>query len=308
MNPLNKDALNKDALTAHLRSKYPELSADTFRVVSSGRQNLIIVVGERLVFRFPLTDDLASLRLEQRLLPKLENRLPLPIPQLRYRSDAADPFIYIGYPLVPGLSLEARRLRQLDDEAQRRIAGQIAGFLTALHAFADDPLTHVEPRRFQHDWRKNWCDYYRAVELYVFPRIGQREQIWIMDVFYRYLFPDAHFHFRPCLIHGDFKNDHILYDPDRGALTGIIDFGQLKMGDPSYDFHDLCISYGEPFARQVLADYKGPADRTLLSRCLTFYANVLKFSSMINAVQNGDRDKFNLRLKWLKKQAKDAGL
>ncbi|GAA3408552.1 phosphotransferase family protein [Paenibacillus hodogayensis] len=298
--------LKKEKLVAHLRAKYPELAAETFRIVDSGRQNLIIVVGERIVFRFPLTSDLSSLRLEQRILPQLAERLPLPIPKLLYSSEPAEPAVYVGYPLVPGQSLEGGKLAALDERTQEALARQIAGFLTALHLFDDDPITRVDTGSFQTSWRKNWGGYYRSLETLLFPRIGRREQLWIMEVFYRYLYPPGHFEFRPCLIHGDFKNDHILYDPAAGKLTGIIDFGQLKMGDPAYDYHDLCITYGEPFSRAVLRYYKGPSDPTFLSRCMTFYANLLKFSSMMGAVQNNDWVKFNNRLEWLKKQAKDA--
>jgi aminoglycoside 2''-phosphotransferase len=194
----------------------------------------------------------------------------------------------------------------MDQATKLRIAKQLAGFLTALHTFSYEPITKVNTSQFQDEWRRNWSGYYRAVESTVFPHIGRREKIWIMNLFYDYLYPIEHFKFQPCLIHGDFKNDHILFDPKEQKLTGIIDFGQMRMGDPSYDYHDLCITYGGKFAALVLNHYKGPNDKTFLRRCSGFYEHLLSLSSMINALQTGNKDKFNLRHEWLKQKAKQA--
>lgn len=296
---------NPELLFAHLCDLHPELSGEPYRVVSSGHQNLVIVVGNRLVFRFPLTSDTSSLRLEQHMLPKLEKNVPLPVPQFRYASGRKDKIVYVGYPIIPGEPLGSKQLHSLDDRQRQNAAKQIADFLAALHTFTGDAMTRVDSTRFCSEWRKNWSGYYRAMELYVFPKIERRERLWITHVFYEFLFPSDHFRFKPCLIHGDFKNDHIFHDPSSGKITGIIDFGQLKMGDPAYDYHDLCLTYGESFTRTVFDFYEGPSDRTFFRRVTKFYAHILRFSSMLHAVQKKDWDKFALRLEWLKEKARE---
>lgn len=300
-------ATNKaETLYEHLCRRHPELAGQRYRVVSSSMQNLAIVVGERIVFRFPLTSDTASLRLEQRMLPKLVNHLPLPIPQFRYASGRKDKIVYVGYPIIPGVPLEAERLDKLDELQQQAAAKQIADFLTALHTFTGDSMTRVDKQQFRAEWRKNWSGYYRALEQNVFPKIDRELRLWIMQVFFEFLYPSDHFRFQPCLLHGDFKNDHIFHDPKTGKLTGIIDFGSLRMGDPAFDFHDIVLSYGEPFTRSVLDRYQGPADRTFLRRITRFYAHILRFSSMIHSVQRKDWNKFALRVKWLKEKARES--
>ncbi|TMV53042.1 hypothetical protein FE783_02320 [Paenibacillus mesophilus] len=299
------DTKKSEALFAHLCKRHPELAGEHYRVISSGHQNLVIVVGNRLVFRFPLTSDTTSLRLEQRLLPKLGKRLPLPVPQFTYASGRKDKIRYVGYPIIPGEPLEAERLEKMDERQRLAAAKQIAEFLAALHTVADDMTERVDTERFRSDWRKNWSGYYRALEQLVFPLLDKEERLWIMHVFYEYLYPSDHFRFKPCLIHGDFKNDHIFHDPKIGKLTGIIDFGQLKIGDPAYDYHDLCLTYGESFTHTVFDCYDGPSDRTFFRRVTGFYAHILRFSSMLHAVQKKDKDKFALRLAWLKAKARE---
>lgn len=294
-----------ESLFAHLCRRHPELSGESWRVVSSSLQNIILIVGERLVFRFPLTSDTSSMKLEMRMLPKLERHLPLPIPQFRYTPGRKDKLCYVGYPIIAGEPLSAARLGQMQQQRRHIAAQQIADFLTALHGYDRDAMTRVDPKRFQADWRRGWAAYYRSVEQHVFPNIERKERLWIMHVFYEYLHPSDHFRFTPCLLHGDFKNDHIFHDPQTGRLTGIIDFGSLRMGDPAYDFHDLCLAYGEPFARAILELYKGPADRTFWRRVTRFYAHIIRFSSLVRSVQRKDWNKFALRLQWLKEKARE---
>lgn len=299
-------AMKAESLHARLCERYPELSGEPYRVVSSTLQNLAIVVGERLVFRFPLTSDDASLRLEQKILPKLAKHLPLPIPEFQYASGRKDKVAYVGYPMIPGIPLEKELLIKLDAGQRQMIAKQIAEFLTALHEFKGDSMTRVDTHQFRAEWRKTWSAYYRAVEMHVFPHLDRKLRLWIIQVFYDYLYPSENFRFKPCLLHGDFKNDHIFHDPKTGKLTGIIDFGSLRMGDPAYDYHDLCLSYGEPFTRMVLDHYRGPADATFLRRVTRFYAHIIRFSSMIRAVHRKDWNKFALRVEWLKEKERES--
>ncbi|WP_164821216.1 phosphotransferase family protein [Paenibacillus koleovorans] len=298
----------EQACLRRLTEDHPELAGKPIRVVSSGHQNVVVVVDETYVFRFPRTEDLSSLRLEQRLLPKLGEVLPVGIPQFEFASGPKEKPVYVGYPILRGKTLERSVLESFSDATQLRLAQGIAGFLSALHQFQDDELvqcTNRDRRACRAEWRRNWSGYYRAVEQIVFPRLHTRERTWIMEVFHAYLYPEEHFEFRPCLIHGDFKNDHILVNA-QGRMTGVIDFGQLKIGDPSYDYHDLYLTYGEPFAELVYKLYTGPHDPTFLSRCKQFYTHIIRFSSLINSIQSGDKAKFERRLEWLRKMARGS--
>jgi aminoglycoside 2''-phosphotransferase len=299
------DSKHAGSLFSYLCKRHPELSGESYRVLSSSLQNMILIVGERLIFRFPLTSDLTSMRLEQRILPKLAKHVPLPIPQFQYVSGRKDKICYVVYPMIPGEPLEAEHLQRMGDRQRLAAAKQIAEFLTALHTFDGSSFTRVDSRELQTEWRKNWSGYYRALELHVFPKIGRKERLWIMTVFYKFLYPSEHFRFQPCLLHGDFKNDHIFCDPATGKLTGVIDFGNMRMGDPAYDFHDLCFTFGEPFMREVASFYRGPLDRTFLQRVTGFYTHILRLSSLYHSVLRKDWEKFARRLEWLKEKTRE---
>lgn len=41
------------------------------------------------------------------------------------------------------------------------------------------------------------------------------------------------------LLHGDLGLVHVWFDPEKGAISGVIDFGECMSGDPVYDFCDF---------------------------------------------------------------------
>jgi Ser/Thr protein kinase RdoA (MazF antagonist) len=67
--------------------------------------------------------------------------------------------------------------------------------------------------------------------------------------------------FKLALLHNDFRDDHVYIDRRTGNVTGIIDFGNVALGDPFDDFVLLLLRMGEDFVEQLLAFYhtKEPA-------------------------------------------------
>ena len=41
------------------------------------------------------------------------------------------------------------------------------------------------------------------------------------------------------ITHGDFNSKHILVDPEKGVVTGILDFGNIGISDPAFDLDRL---------------------------------------------------------------------
>src|SRR5581483_187306 len=56
----------------------------------------------------------------------------------------------------------------------------------------------------------------------------------------------------PTLLHADLKPEHILCDLESGYITGIIDWGDISIGDPDYDFTCFSLYYGQSFVRRLL--------------------------------------------------------
>jgi len=138
-------------------------------------------------------------------------------------------------------------------DARERLAREVRGFLTRLHAV---PLA---------DYRA-----YGAVELGAWPgRFGAvaertrallpaRSRAWVDGTVARLrrTLSDA----PPAVpLHDDLQPAHLLLDA-RGALGGVLDWSGPQIGDPAIDFRRLVQFFGAPFAERALAHYGGRVD------------------------------------------------
>ena len=91
------------------------------RLQSPGQFNIVLAVDDKWMFRFPKSPGAAAdLARELVILPRLQGRLPRPIPQPRFhaRDAASGDLLFMGYPRLPGEPLMRERFNRLkDDEA-----------------------------------------------------------------------------------------------------------------------------------------------------------------------------------------------
>ncbi|CEJ94768.1 hypothetical protein VHEMI10281 [[Torrubiella] hemipterigena] len=80
--------------------------------------------------------------------------------------------------------------------------------------------------------------------------------------------PDEHVHI---VQHADLKGEHIFVNPDTGRLTGIIDWSDAQIGDPSVDIGGIAISIGAVAAMRIgkHAGYSNPTIQRglVVARC-----------------------------------------
>ena len=75
--------------------------------------------------------------------------------------------------------------------------------------------------------------------------------------------------------------EHILISPQSGGVSGIIDWGDMVIGDPSVDFAGLYTWFGKRWVEDALAYYPrslrpdGMARARYLATCLVIHAIAL---------------------------------
>lgn len=273
-----------------LEASVPGLRVETCRLHLSGWDSVALEVNDTLIFRFPRPnrpDVEAQHAMEAALLPELAKALPLPIPQFLYVGDgpAGSGRRFVGYRKIDGVELRASVLASAQAE---RIARQIAEFLSCLHAF---PVERAAQLRVQggsaDDWRRQEQALYQHVCDRVLPLLEAPVRAQAAALWERFLTDDAHFAFRPVLIHRDLSSDHMLYDTGSGTLAGIIDWGDASIGDPALDFVGVLSEYGRAFTEATLADYRGEQDATFWQR-MQFYLAVAPFHEVLYGVQESD--------------------
>lgn len=254
--------MEADEVRARFTASFPEIEVARLERLGSGWESEAWLADGQLVIRFNLTPlGPSQILKEARVLPALAPGLPVAVPQPRYvaTDETGKELSFSAYDYIAGEPLNS----QISGTIAERLAKEVAGFLTALHAFDLD-----EARRLLGDYdpvagspwllRDSW-----RVE--IFPIFEAEERVAIEDRWDHFMAgmdpPDE-----LALIHADLGPEHVLVDAETGALNGVIDWGDVTIGDPALDF----AGFEPALRRRVLAAYGGVVDGTFLNR-VEFY-------------------------------------
>ena len=279
-----------ESLLALLKRHLPEL---TFReaqlLPASGQFNHVLSLDERWIFRFPKSPYVAAdLAHELEILPRLQGRLPLPIPAPVFSATDSETgrVLFMGYAMLPGQPLLRERFAQLQADADlaARIARDLTDFLLALHAI---PVAEVGLADAAEDGRAVWTRFYHAFRQDLFPHMRPDARAAVSQDLEAALADARLWQYDNCLIHGDLGAGNILFKD--GRVSGIIDFSFCNIGDPAQDLGALLSSYGEDFAALLLAYY--PALHDCLPRA-RFYRRQYALEQALFALRDNDPAEF----------------
>jgi aminoglycoside phosphotransferase (APT) family kinase protein len=263
---------------ALLRDQFPELADLGIVEVASGWDNVIYRLGEDLLARLPRREVAAVLvEHEQRWLPTIADRLPLPIPvPLRLGRPA------LGYPWrwsicawLPGESA----LRVSADDADAATAlGQFVGAL-ATPAPADAPPNPF--RGIPLAQRTERLD----MNLHA---LGDTVDATAVRALWSELVTTPVWDGPPLWLHGDLHPGNVLVD--HGQISAVIDFGDLTGGDPAMDLSAAWMFF-PPAIRPIFRAAAGGCDDATWARsrawaiafgiaCLASSANNEEFSEL----------------------------
>jgi aminoglycoside phosphotransferase (APT) family kinase protein len=230
-------------------AQFPELAPVRVSPLGAGWDNTAYRVNDSHVFRFPRREiAVALLETEARVLPAIAGRLPLPIPQptLVGRPTEAFGWPFTGYPFLEGRT--ACRLGL--DEAQRAaVAEPLGHFLAALHGLPVDEMVALGVSGDSIGRLDLSTRVPRALE--VLGRLPPASLGCDAAAVRRLIEASAAIRAPTArvLAHGDLYVRHLLID-EQGQLCGIIDWGDLHVGNPAVD---LAVAHGflPPAARSA---------------------------------------------------------
>lgn len=215
--------ITEPLVRALLAEQHPDLADHPLTFVANGWDNAIVRVGHDLLARLPRRQLGADLvEHEQRWLPGLVDRLPLPIPApVRVgRPSATFPW---AWSICPWFEGEVAADVPLADPG--REAARLGSFVAALHAVPADGAP-ANPHRGQ-----PMAELRSRVETNL-GRLGDDDAPDVMAVFDRFAsVPD--WSGPPVLLHGDLHTANVLVVG--GTIGAVLDFGDLTSGDPAVD-------------------------------------------------------------------------
>ncbi len=224
-----------DEVTARalIRAQFPRVDSSSVEAIGFGFDNSAFLVGEAFVFRFPRRAiAVALMEREMAVLPKIAPLLPItiPVPLFEGRPGDTYPWPFAGYKLLSGSTASSL---SLSDSECERIATPLGAFLQRLHS-ADvrdavgDELPGDLIGRLDHTRRLPLATE-RMAELETAGILSDVEPL----LGYMTQHPPA-VCADPRVVHGDMYARHLLLD-DGKRLCGVIDWGDLHLGDPALD-------------------------------------------------------------------------
>ena len=213
-----------------------------------------------------------DLRRQIAILPELASEVSAPIPELEH-ADAAVPAM--AYRWIAGVACSERADLGLWPE-------RLGRFLYDLHAVPPE-FVGLRARTAAHVLAQMRADLDRAASE-TLPLLSASERSRVEHDWSTFVDDDHHWRLAPCLVHADLGLEHILVD-ERGDLAGVIDWSDVEVGDPAWDFaillHDLP-SQGE----RALAAYGGAPDAGFLARA-TFAWKFVPFHEVRHGLETG---------------------
>jgi aminoglycoside phosphotransferase (APT) family kinase protein len=207
------------------------------------------------VLRFPKRRALVrQLEREADVLRLIADRLPIAVPrfELSGRPGAAFPYPFVGYRKLPGVTLSEMLGAPMTPREEEETAAAFGAFLTALHRVPIEELPADLPREPAEEAAE-----FREFDE-VFPGLATVHPVMAERVaaFRRAHRPRA-WTGRAVLIHDDLLPEHVLMADRPTRLSGIIDWGDVKIGPPVRDVVGAYVWRGRAFTRRVLAHYDG---------------------------------------------------
>ena len=262
------------------------------------------------IFRFPRNLVVAgNLQKEQAVLPVVAQRVEFAVPRFEHAGNwNGQP--YAGYRRIPGRPLSGHPFAgcKLADEA----AGSIAAALSSLHdiptslvAEACTEACAVEPT--VDAWRQRYHALRDEVRVRVSPLLNSRVRDAVERGFNRFLDEELATLKEVALVHCDLGCEHILIGDDGTAVTGVIDFEDATIGDPTIDFVGIYVTYGMEAVERVRVSYRRELDEHFEQR-LRFYTWMASCHEVLYGLEEGREDLVEGGIEGLRVRLGNAGL
>jgi aminoglycoside phosphotransferase (APT) family kinase protein len=223
-----QQSINSDLVRRLITDQFPQWSNLPIRSVArGGSDNRTFHLGDDMSVRLPSHQAYAGqIEVEQRWLPVLACALPLPIPQPLAMGEPGHGYAWKWsiYRWIPGEVASPEAIKSLPDFSR-----QLARFLVSLQKI--DSTNGPRPGS-QNFYRGGNLSIYDDQVRFSIAALDGRIDVRAADRAWREALSTC-WEWSPVWVHGDVAMGNLLLT--KGRLSGVIDFGQLAVGDPACD-------------------------------------------------------------------------
>jgi aminoglycoside 2''-phosphotransferase len=237
------------------------IRARKVRRMVAGWEYIVLEINEEFIFRIPRSQERAQrLQKEVAFVRSISRHISTSVPDYEFVSlrDAHSPS-FAGYRKLGGLPCTVRNYRSSWADG---LARDLGGFLSELHSLhlpsrAAGDLDAYTPEAWAERFRKSHEETRELAYPLLTPNGREKsERAWTE------LLGDLEAGFQPSVIHGDLMGGNILCDPVTRRLVGVLDWSDVKVSDPAYDFAGL-LSVSRRLAELTLGSYRDDSSNLL---------------------------------------------
>ncbi|MED1864323.1 aminoglycoside phosphotransferase family protein [Fictibacillus nanhaiensis] len=273
---------------------YPELIIKDVYPNDIGQNNDVLIINNSLVFRFPkYSKGIESLKEETKILEYISGTISIPIPYPKYKSlQLFEPGkVFTGYERIEGNPLWNEHLIKVNQVDSMKLAKQLVTFLIEIHSISQESLDKYLNLKDIHPYEE-MKELFSNIQDKLFQFMNENAQ---RDIIYSFeTFLNNEEHLKTTLIHGDFGASNILWNTENLTISGIIDFGSTRIGDPAYDFAGILSSYGEDFYNKCIDLYPNGSK---IAKRVTFYRSTFALQEALHGLTNNDDRAFENGIK-----------
>ena len=242
----------EDAISV-IRESYTEASLGDFDVVGNGFGCFVLLSDDGMIFRIAKNIETAKQYvMECKVLPRLMKYIPLNIPNpIWYRFNATSaPYGIMAYKRLKGNPIELDKMNQSN---RKSIANEVANYINSIHQVPYEKLEVAYIPNIRND-KKTLEALRESTFEFLKKELTVEENRKVEDWWEEILADDKFFQYKPSLCHGDLWYENILVDDTYTHVIGVVDFSNMRIGDPAVD---LAPQYylGKEFYDEVLLEY-----------------------------------------------------
>jgi aminoglycoside phosphotransferase (APT) family kinase protein len=242
--------LEPDAVTAWLLARAGGAGPLTFSLIAGGRSNLTFDIadrtGNRYVLRRPPLGDLLpsahDVAREHKIISALQDS-GIPVPEVigmcHDTSVTGAPFYVMRF--TEGLVLrDPASAASLRPPVRRAAADALVDALVHLHAVDPDSVGLGDLGRrdgYVERQLRRWSAQWESSQTRRLPAIEEVSRLLSRQV------PPAA---DTGIVHGDYRLDNVIVDPDTGEIRAVLDWEISTLGDPLADVGTLVVYWAEP--------------------------------------------------------------
>ncbi|HEX2188854.1 MAG TPA: aminoglycoside phosphotransferase family protein [Longimicrobiaceae bacterium] len=260
--------LDHRGAAALLASRLPGADGRPLEPLGEGDYCLAFRWGSRVVRAAKHPAAAAALRREACVLAEVAGLLPLPVPRPEYHAPPGCPPFTV-HDEVRGEVLTREGWEGMPAPARTRAASDLAAFLRALHSLPAEVgdrcgLERLDAASKARSLRGSCAEGLHA-------RLDRETRDRLDAALAGWSSPAPGAAPEAVLLHRDVAPGHLLCDPATGRLTGVIDFGDVALGEPARDFVYVYEDFGPAILAEVLAAYAGERAPALLPEVRRWY-------------------------------------